>query len=303
MSRAKILIIQRRSGIGDMCAFLPFIRKISEIRKNYQITILTSKKSKSDQLLNNDPDINNIFFYEDYKNIFKLFTFFRKNQFKQVYIFHYSLRLFLLSVISGIKEVFIYGLFKKNKNIIKEARNFTLKSLKIKKSEHSFLCKIYTKNPSLIRENKIVIGIGGSGYNKKWPIKYFQHLIEKINLRKKYIFYLAGGLEEKLDADHIKKAFPNIEIVSMCEVTISESIEIIKDAKLYIGNDTGFMHICGSLGIKSFGLFGDTPVNYAEYNDLILPIIPNNYQNVGHDSLAMNKISVDHVFNQIEKFI
>lgn len=303
MTRSKILIIQRRSGIGDMCAFLPFIRKISEIKKNFNITILTSKKSKSDQLLKNDPDLKKIFFYEDYKNIFSLIFFFKKNQFKQVYIFHYSFRFFLISLLSGIKETFIYGLFKKNKNIILEAKNFTLKSLKIKKKDHNFICRIYPKNPSTKRENQIVIGIGGSGNNKKWPINYFKSLIEKINTKKNNVFFLAGGLEEMEDTTYIKNSLPKMEINSLCQFTISDSIELIKNAKLYVGNDTGFMHICGSLGIQSFGLFGDTPPNYIEYNDLIEPIIPHDYQKISHDSLAMNKILVDHVFKKIEKFI
>ena len=57
-------------------------------------------------------------------------------------------------------------------------------------------------------------------------------------------------------------------------MSIKESLDEISGASFYVGNDTGFMHLCGSIGIKSFGLFGDTPINYVSYNKLILPIMP-----------------------------
>ena len=45
---------------------------------------------------------------------------------------------------------------------------------------------------------------------------------------------------------------------------------IINSSKLYIGNDTGFMHLSAGLNVPSIGLFGDTPLSYANYNKNIL---------------------------------
>ena len=36
-------------------------------------------------------------------------------------------------------------------------------------------------------------------------------------------------------------------------------MHIIKNSDLYIGNDTGFMHISAGLGLKCIGLFFDSP--------------------------------------------
>ena len=72
---------------------------------------------------------------------------------------------------------------------------------------------------------------------------------------------------------------------------------------MYVGTDSAFMHLSAGLGVKSFGLFGDTPTNYSEYSNLIEPIIPEGYTNIGHDSKAMNDITIEKVCNKVENFI
>ena len=50
---------------------------------------------------------------------------------------------------------------------------------------------------------------------------------------------------------------------------------IIKNADLYIGNDTSFMHISAALNIKSLGIFVDSPAfSYSGYTKKIFPVVP-----------------------------
>ena len=58
-----------------------------------------------------------------------------------------------------------------------------------------------------------------------------------------------------------------------------------------------------ALKIKSFGLFGDTPTNYADYSSYIYPILPSGYKSISHNSDAMSKITVDHVMNCVSNYI
>ena len=52
---------------------------------------------------------------------------------KQIYIFYPSLRIYLASVLSNIKKIYCYPLFKsKNLHLVNAAKEFTEKSLKIK---------------------------------------------------------------------------------------------------------------------------------------------------------------------------
>ena len=44
-------------------------------------------------------------------------------------------------------------------------------------------------------------------------------------------------------------------------------LPIIKNCNLYIGNDTGFMHISSALNLKTVALFMDSPVQaYGKYS-------------------------------------
>ncbi len=92
-------------------------------------------------------------------------------------------------------------------------------------------------------------------------------------------------------------------VESLCSLSIEEIMPIINSSKLYIGNDTGFMHLSAGLNIPAIGLFGDTPLSYANYTKNILPIIPENFKTVGHNSMAMNQITIEQVLNEVKKFI
>ncbi|MFQ5714375.1 MAG: glycosyltransferase family 9 protein [Candidatus Scalinduaceae bacterium] len=52
-----------------------------------------------------------------------------------------------------------------------------------------------------------------------------------------------------------------------CETTIKQLIELIRRADLYIGGDTGPLHIASTLGISTVAIFGpQDPVIYGPYN-------------------------------------
>lgn len=297
----KILLIQTRPGIGDLCVFLPPIHEIAVHNQKFQIDLITKKRTFAKDTLTYDPYIKNIFYLEDYNNSnFKLLKFIKNNHYEKAYIFHYGVRYPIICKISGVKKIFSYGVLKRNENIVKKSRSSCSEWLN--KKDLEFPYKIYRSNTIQSSDN-IIIGIGGSGPTKKWPTQNFIELINKIKLQKKCNFLLAGGEQEQEVATKVIRTLPDVKIISLCNKKINEAINLIEGAKLYIGNDTGFMHLCAGLGILSYGLFGDTPTNYADYAKKIKPIIPAGIGIVGHGSLAMNKISADHVFEQIKQSI
>jgi heptosyltransferase-2 len=291
--------------------FLPYIQQIKEHNKDFAFTLVTKKRTAAKQILKYDQSINQIVYLEDetiattkskINNFFKLLNFIKKNNFSKIYIMHFSIFWFLLAKISGIKNIYKYGILKKNVDIHLNALEQNKRWLQ-DPNLSSQTKIVYPQNNSK-NNNQIIIGIGSSGPTKKWPIENYIELIKKIN-DKNIKFYLAGGnneIENQI-ANKIINEIKENRIESLCSLSIEEIMPIINSSKLYVGNDTGFMHLSAGLNIPAIGLFGDTPLSYAKYNKNILPIIPENFKTVGHGSMAMNQITIGQVLNEVKKFI
>ena len=307
----KGLIIQTRPGVGDLCMFLPYIQQIKEHNKDLQFTLITKKRTAAKQILKYEKSINQVVYLEDeileltnskLNNFFKILNFTKKNNFSKIYIMHFSIFWFLIAKISGIKNIYKYGILKKNVDIHLNALEQNKRWLQ--DNNLSSQTKIsYPPNNSK-NNNQIIIGIGSSGPTKKWPTENYIELIKRIN-NKNITFYLAGGnneIENQIANKIINEAKEN-RVKSLCSLSIEEIMPIINSSKLYVGNDTGFMHLSAGLNVPAIGLFGDTPLSYANYTKNILPIIPDNFKTVGHNSMAMNKITVSQVLDEVKKLI
>jgi len=307
----KGLIIQTRPGVGDLCMFLPYIQQIKEHNKDFQFTLITKKRTAAKQILKYEQSVNQTVYLEDeilgitkskINNFFKILNFIKKNNFSKIYIMHFSIFWFLVAKISGIKKIYKYGIFKKNVDIYLNALEQNKRWLQ--DSNLSSQTKIAYPQNNIKNNNQIIIGIGSSGPTKRWPTENYIELIKKIN-NKNIKFYLAGGnneIENQI-ANKIINEIKDNRIESLCSLSIEEIMPIINSSKLYIGNDTGFMHLSAGLNIPAIGLFGDTPLSYANYTKNIMPIIPKNFETVGHNSMAMNKITIEQVLNEVKKFI
>ena len=307
----KGLIIQTRPGVGDLCMFLPYIQQIKEHNKDFEFTLIAKKRSAAKHILKYEQALNQIVYLEDeiieitkskINNFFKLLNFIKKNNFSKIYIMHFSIFWFLVAKISGIKKIYKYGIFKKNVDIYLNALEQNKRWLQ--DSNLSSQTKIAYPQNNIKNNNQIIIGIGSSGPTKKWSTENYIELIKRIN-KKNIKFYLAGGnneIENQI-ANKIINEIKDNRIESLCSLSIEEIMPIINSSKLYIGNDTGFMHLSAGLNIPAIGLFGATPLSYANYSKNILPIIPENFKTVGHNSMAMNQITVDQVLNEVKKFI
>jgi heptosyltransferase II len=264
----KGLIIQTRPGVGDLCMFLPYIQQIKEHNKDFAFTLVTKKRTAAKQILKYDQSINQIVYLEDetiattkskINNFFKLLNFIKKNNFSKIYIMHFSIFWFLLAKISGIKNIYKYGILKKNVDIHLNALEQNKRWLQ-DPNLSSQTKIVYPQNNSK-NNNQIIIGIGSSGPTKKWPIENYIELIKKIN-DKNIKFYLAGGnneIENQI-ANKIINEIKENRIESLCSLSIEEIMPIINSSKLYVGNDTGFMHLSAGLNIPAIGLFGNTIV-------------------------------------------
>ena len=311
----KVLVIQPKIGMGDMVIYLPYIHAIS---KKYQtsVSILVKENSRANQLLAEDKYVKEIIILDRSKNntgahdgalgFFKLSKDLKVHHFDKVFIFSGSLRYLLISKLAGIKNISQYPLFRKKDNIVTSAKIFTENELNTIVSTQPILNlnkeKIKKVKNSFSENYKhICLGISASGPTKRWDIKNFIKLCERINEKIPSKFYLAAGNNDQNLINQVLNSQIGKNCISFKDLKISETMPLIKNCNLYIGNDTGWLHISSALGIKCVAIFMDSPVQaYGKYSDNINVIVPEGEteKTTTHNTLGADKVSFEKVLNK-----
>ena len=313
----KILAIQNRMGIGDTVIFLPFVKSISK-KFNSPVSLLVKENSKADQFLGHTKYIDKIINlqrnnekndrHDGIKGFFNLIKDLKNYQFEKVFIFNSSLRFNLIARLAGINIINQYPLFqKKNQHITEPAKKLIKDSLGIDVNanpeiqvDDKLVQRTFLKYNMSNSELNIMLAIGGSGSTKRIPSKTYLSVMEKISNFKKCQFFLATGKnnEEQL----ILKEIINSSFGEICtpldDLSISETLPIIKNCNYSICNDTGFAHLSSALGIKTITLMADTPIIYGSYSTFMFPVIPDGEETVTHDTLGKDKINPEKIFNK-----
>ena len=314
----KILAVQNRMGIGDTVIFLPFIKAVSE-KFNTPISLLVKESSKADQFLKQTNYIDKILILETNKKhdgflgSLNLIKDIRKHNFDKIIIFNSSLRFNLIAKFSGIPNVYQYSLFQKNKQHITETPKEFLKNkfdIIIKDDpevqiEDSLISQSIEKFQINKDEVNVLLGIGGSGPTKRIPANIFLSVIEKILKVKKCKFFLATGrdYEEQIILNEILQSkFKNV-CTPLDNLSISETLPVIKNCNISICNDSSFSHLSAALGIKTITLMADTPLIYGNYSSKMFPIIPDGEKTVTHNTLGKEKINPQKIFDKIFEII
>ena len=314
----KILAIQNRMGIGDMVIFLPYIEAVAK-KYNSQVTLLVKENSKAEHLIKDNKYINEIIilkrdqtkkgFHDGLNGFFRLVSDIKKYQFDKVLIFNSSLRYKLVCKFAGINDIYQYPLFEKKNQHIVDAANNLLKNkfnLEIKSDP---VINIKDENIQNIRAKfnfdddfkNILLGIGGSGPTKRIPSKIF---IEFMNLCLKNFkcrFFLATGNknEEIKIMNEIVNYHKNI-CTPLNELSISETLPVIKNCNIAVCNDSSFSHLSAGLGKPTIVLMSDTPLIYGSYSSKMHPLIPDDVKNVTHGTEGKERINPLKIFEKFQ---
>jgi heptosyltransferase-2 len=314
----KILAVQNRMGIGDTVIFLPFIKALSN-KFNSPISLLVKENSKADQFLYQTDYIDKILLLKRDNNLsnrhsgfwgsLNLIKEIKKYNFDKIIIFNSSLRFYLIAKFSGIPEIYQYPLFQKTKQHITDTpKKFIKEKLDLEVNDDpeiqiddTLVSKSIEKFQLKKNELNILLGIGGSGPTKRIPANIFLKVIEKVSNYKKCKFFLATGKddEEQIILNEIfQSKFKNL-CLPLDNLSIKETLPIIKSCDLSICNDSSFSHLSSALGIKTITLMADTPLIYGNYSSKMFPIIPDEQETVVHNTLGKEKINPQKIFDKI----
>ena len=299
------LVIIKSMGIGDLVILKSNIEAISKFI-NKKVVVLAQANTRAVEILKYDPHVLEVINL-DKKGFFNIIKKIKHYHFSQSYIYSDSLRLYLITKLSGIKENFQYKLFsKKNKNFFKTAKKFTESILGIQIDHES---KIFWNNKEIenarvkfkISNNtkNIVCGISASGHTKRYPITNYIKLFENINNKFPCKFFIASGpKDEDLVKEMMSSSIKN-KCIFFSAMTIAETIPIISACKYYIGNDTGWGQISAALDLKSLFIFCDSPSDaYGAWRNNIKVIVPKGLKICEHNTRGKDKISFDELLDK-----
>jgi len=318
----KILAVQNRMGIGDTVIFLPFIEAISK-KFNTPISLLVKKDSKADQYIKQTSYLNKLIILErnNKKNgahdgiigSIRLAKELKKNKFDKIFIFNSSLRFNLIARMANIKEIYQYPLFTKtNQHIVQPAKDLIKKKLGVDVVKNpqigidsNLIKKAVLKFNINSNELNILLGIGGSGPTKRIPPKTFLSVMEKIYNFKKSKFFLATGKkddEQRILNEILSSKFKN-KCIPLDNLSIADTLPIIKNCSISICNDSSFSHLSSALGIKTITLMADTPLIYGSYSSNMHPIIPDGETTVSHNTFGKDRINPNKIFDKFLSII
>lgn len=283
----RILII-RLSSIGDILLTTAFIRQTRQTFPEAELDFVVKKKFS--ELIRYNPNIDNLYEYDDSKNInlsefVKLFSgrsydyiFDLHNNFRSIYLrqkisankkFH--IRKDKLAQIALVK--FKWRRYAQLKSIPERYLDVGIsagipddgKGLEIFWRE-----KIETRVIGHFKKMKIdmmrpAIGLTpGAGYfTKQWPIEYFERLIGLINTRGSCnIFIIGGDNESELGKQLIQ--FPNVYNFTGI-FNILESGVAVSKLKCLISNDSGMMHMAAAVHTPVIAIFGSSVKEFGFY--------------------------------------
>lgn len=164
------------------------------------------------------------------------------------------------------------------------------------------------------RINKIVIG-PGSGIleaHKRWSAEKYAELSRLIASELALPVFVIGGPEEKLLCDDVANNSGSSLVKSVAgELSISETMDFIKDSSLVVANCNGISHLASSVDVPIVGLYG--PTNYRHtgpYSKKLKPIsvemecspcYRRGYISGCGNPVCMESITVHQVFSEIKK--
>ena len=306
-------ILLSYKGIGSNLLHLSYCHKIAN--KFGPVTIITLCKNLQ-PILSEDPLIKEVIclenYYKKFFDIFKLSKILKKMNLENLFIYYPSMRYFLASKISGIKNVYTYPLSKKNLHLVRAAKKFTEKNLKIENCPTETRIFVSQKRKEIVlkkigkNKKNIIIGAGSSGPTTKWGEINFINLINKLNEKKDCFFYILCGPDENDIAEKIINNIGKNNCTSLSKNTIDEIVPLISVCDLYIGNDSFGHHVASLCSKPSIIILLDSPRAYSDWSAYQNRIISTDttIDKINHGSYtSQNVVSVDQVFTKVLEFI
>jgi len=284
----RILFIQT-AFLGDALLTLPALQKLKEKNPDSVIDVLciptTSEIFKASQ------SVDNVIVLDkkgEHKSIFSTYKFVKKlkqNSYSKIYSPHRSFRTALIVLLMEVRETFGFdnaALFHTYKYLAhyelskhEVQRNFDLIGYEYDKDSWKVLpeIKVADETKQKIKlflseknvDNGFIAIAPGSVWNtKKYPINYYEKIIEAL-VQKNDKVILIGGKNDFDECENLSSKFGNEVINSAGIFSIIESIELLNYTKLLITNDSAPSHMAMCVDKKTITIYCSTIPEFGFY--------------------------------------
>ena len=321
----KICVVYTHHKLGDLIWQLPYIKAISDHHKQ-NVDLIVREKTQAKNILKDLSHINLInynnfrkgFFY--WVDVYKLIKIYLKNKYSHVYILDKVNKPAVAAKICGIKNIIGPGIGNQKKwltvkNFLKQEDwnlSYSEQSQKILSINSISLKEVYPNisiNINRLKNNnsdlllpgkKISFGIDSFEDYKMWYEESFVKLAELLyqkNLFEK--IYLICGQEKSYLAKNIINFSDKNYFINCSNKNLGGIMLALKNSDFFVGNNSGPLNLSAALGVKSFGLIANDPIDELKYSKIQI-ITPENYNNLrDRNREGMKKLTVERVFKQI----
>ncbi len=278
-SSKRILVI-RPGGIGDAIFVLPFLRNIKKEKPHLTIDILCEKRNEQ-VFASQEGVCDGIFCYDQLSSFQKIWRQ-RYDVIVDTEQWHYLSALvsyFLTSRVNiGFASRPLRGkLFNRTvpyQENIYEIENFKNLFLpvfpnvvEVRDVSNSFFIddEILRWAQDAVPSDSMALFLGASVILKRLDFSQNTTLVNILSTgRKGQTIILLGGGDVRREAEALCRHFQNSQILNfVSKTTLQQSAALIKRSQLFIGPDSGLMHLANAVGTPVIAVFG--PTNHQKW--------------------------------------
>jgi len=177
---------------------------------------------------------------------------------------------------------------------------------------------LQAKNVDLSQDYLVVVNINASDMStiRKWPLEYYQRVISFLLSQEKVKIILIGGREDIGYVSQLEKLISTGKdrVINLAgQTSLKELIALMKLSHLYVGNDSGPLHLAEACRLPNVSFFGpESPKvyghpghkNYSFYSNFPCSPCLNVYTNKDTsctDSICLKSIQPDEVIKVLEE--
>ena len=344
-SDPKKILIHRVGKIGDIVCALPAIRAVRARWPNSQITLLTNESERSYQglklFLMKISWIDEIIFYRpselnrpceiksfatslSQKNIDlwlslpqDLTSFFveLRNMLFAKYVNSkngFGFRVNTVKLFSFYQAKFIKHKYEVNRlieivgeiGIENACIDYGIAGLKMADTKNEFLEIVLD-----LRESLLIIAPGGNRISNRWPSMRFADVAKRWVDEGGKVAFIGGSQDASL-AEEIIKNIPGQSAINLCGITtLEESLNLLKNCKIFLSNDSGPIHLAAANKTPMVTIFSarDFPGKwFPKYEGSfslrdITDCSPCFLEVCNRNNKCLANISVDDVWNAIKE--